>query len=215
MKIWFSFFSSPSLYSLNQSHLNFKSDRKIKKIRFLHIIFNNLWAREKGRIYLGKHLCRTFGSEWAFGWGAALGWCSHLQQLSLSHREDGKAKNCSATSWNSEEPNKPINSRVFAHVCTCSVTSNSLGPHGLQLARLLCPWDFPGKNTGVGCHFLLQGVVPTQGSNTRLLHYRQFLDHWAPGEAPRVFSLNQLKQYPLLHISCRWSVGWGHVWDAQ
>ena len=28
--------------------------------------------------------------------------------------------------------------------------------------RLLCPWDFPGKNTGVSCHFLLQGIFPTQ-----------------------------------------------------
>ena len=39
----------------------------------------------------------------------------------------------------------------------CSVVSNSLQPHGLQLTRLLCPWNFPGKSTGVGCHFLLQG----------------------------------------------------------
>ena len=29
--------------------------------------------------------------------------------------------------------------------------------------RLLCPWDFPGKNTGVGCHFLLQGNLPDPG----------------------------------------------------
>ena len=34
---------------------------------------------------------------------------------------------------------------------------------------LLCPWDFPGKNTGRGCHFLLQGIFPTQGSNLHLL----------------------------------------------
>ena len=34
----------------------------------------------------------------------------------------------------------------------------------------LCPWSFPGKNTGVGCHFLLQGIFPTQGSNSCLLH---------------------------------------------
>ena len=33
--------------------------------------------------------------------------------------------------------------------------SNSLRPHGLQPTRPLCPWDFPGKSTGVGCHFLL------------------------------------------------------------
>ena len=36
-------------------------------------------------------------------------------------------------------------------------------------ARLLCPWDSPGKNTGVGCHTLLQGIFPTQGSNLCLL----------------------------------------------
>ena len=34
--------------------------------------------------------------------------------------------------------------------------------------RLLCSWDFPGKNTGGGCHFLLQGIFPTQGSNSHL-----------------------------------------------
>ena len=46
-----------------------------------------------------------------------------------------------------------------------SVVSYSLRPHGLQPARLLCSWDFPGKNTGVGCHVLLQGIPPT-GSRT-------------------------------------------------
>ena len=55
---------------------------------------------------------------------------------------------------------------------SCSVVSNSLRPHGLQPARLLCPWDSPGTNTGVGCHFLLQGIFPTQGSNRGLLHCR-------------------------------------------
>ena len=39
-----------------------------------------------------------------------------------------------------------------------SVVSNSLWPHRLQPTRLLCPWNSPGKNTGVGCHFLLQGI---------------------------------------------------------
>ena len=53
--------------------------------------------------------------------------------------------------------------------------SNSLQPHGLQPTRLLCPWDFPGKNTGMGCHFPLQGMFPTQGSNPGLLHCRQTL----------------------------------------
>ena len=42
-----------------------------------------------------------------------------------------------------------------------------------EATRLLCPWDSPGKNTGMGCHFLLQGIFPSQGSNLcllRLLH---------------------------------------------
>ena len=43
-------------------------------------------------------------------------------------------------------------------------------------ARLLCPWGSPGKNTGVGCHFLLQGVIRTQKLNPGLLHCRQILD---------------------------------------
>ena len=52
-----------------------------------------------------------------------------------------------------------------------------LRPHGLEYTRLLCPWDPPGKNTGVGCHFLLQGIFPIQESNRSLLHYRQIL-YW-------------------------------------
>ena len=42
---------------------------------------------------------------------------------------------------------------------------------------LLCPWDFPGKSTGVGCHCLLQRIFPTQGSNPGLLHCKQTLYH--------------------------------------
>ena len=39
----------------------------------------------------------------------------------------------------------------------------------------LCPWGFPGKNTGVGCHFLLQGIFPTQESNLGLVNCRRIL----------------------------------------
>ena len=41
-------------------------------------------------------------------------------------------------------------------------------PWTLQPIRLLCPWDSPGKNTGMGCHALLQGIFLTQGLNPRL-----------------------------------------------
>ena len=58
-----------------------------------------------------------------------------------------------------------------------SVVSDSLQPHGLEPASLLCPWNSPGKNTGVGCHALLQGIFPTQGSNPGLPHCRWILYH--------------------------------------
>ena len=48
-----------------------------------------------------------------------------------------------------------------------------------------CPWNFPGKNTGVGCHFLLQRIFLTQGSNRRLLHCRQILYRQSSGKHTR------------------------------
>ena len=53
-------------------------------------------------------------------------------------------------------------------VCVCSVMSNSVQPHALLAARLLCQWNSPGKIIGVGCLFLLQGIFPTQWSNPHL-----------------------------------------------
>ena len=58
--------------------------------------------------------------------------------------------------------------------------SDSLWPHG---HRLLCPWNSPGKNTGVGCHFLVEDMFSTQGLNPSLINCRQFLCHWATREA--------------------------------
>ena len=58
-----------------------------------------------------------------------------------------------------------------------SFVPNSLQPHGLYPARFLCPWDSPGKNTGVDCYSLLQGIFPTEGLNLGLLHCRRILYH--------------------------------------
>ena len=67
------------------------------------------------------------------------------------------------------------------HACYITlVMSDSLRPHGWQLAKLLCPWDSPGKDTRVGCHALLQGIFPTQGSNSHFLR----LLHWRVGSLP-------------------------------
>ena len=60
------------------------------------------------------------------------------------------------------------------------------------------PWDFPGKNTAVGCHFLLQSIFPTQGSNSHLLHCRHISYGWATKEVRIKFSV----QFSLVTQSC-------------
>ena len=50
---------------------------------------------------------------------------------------------------------------------SCSAVSNSLLPQGLKPYRTLCPWNSPGKKTGVGSHSLLQGIFPTPGIKRR------------------------------------------------
>ena len=78
--------------------------------------------------------------------------------------------------------------------------SDSLRPHGLYPARLLCPWDSPGKNAGVGCQFLLQGIFPTQESNSRLLHCSQILYRLGYEGSPIGASILKELQKPLKHV---------------
>ena len=66
---------------------------------------------------------------------------------------------------------------LFIYIfCYCCLVIQScptlLRPHGLCPARLLYPWDFPGKNTRMGCHFLLQGNFLIQGLKLDLLHWQ-------------------------------------------
>ena len=86
--------------------------------------------------------------------------------------------------------------------CCCSITKSGLtlcNPMDCSAPGLLCPWDSPGKNTGVGCHALLQGIFPTQGSNPRLLHWQVDslpLSHqWSPAW---VCTANNWRNYDLL-----------------
>ena len=63
------------------------------------------------------------------------------------------------------------------YICICcslvaKLCPTFLWPHGQSPAMLLCLWNFPGKNTRMGCHFLLQGIFLTQGSNLHSLHWR-------------------------------------------
>ena len=96
-------------------------------------------------------------------------------------QSDQSPTTCSPYPWQAHSSmmalflNRPSIQIILGNQCVCvshSVMSESLRPHGLQPARLLCPWDFPGKNTGVGCHSFLQGIFPTQELNLHLLHWQ-------------------------------------------
>ena len=94
-------------------------------------------------------------------------------------RLDGHQRSLRGRFWSDE--NIMLISAVVTRPCqsvSCSVVSNSLRPCGPRVsARFLCPWDSPGKNTGVGSHSLLQGIFLIQGLNLGLLHPRQILYH--------------------------------------
>ena len=71
---------------------------------------------------------------------------------------------------------------VCVYVCVCAKSLQSCWAlcDPMDCTRLLCPWDSPGRNTGVGCHFLLQGIFPTQELNPHLV----CLLHWQAGSSP-------------------------------
>ena len=70
----------------------------------------------------------------------------------------------------------------WADVYGVAQSRTRLKRHSSSSSRLFCPWDSPGKNTGMGCHALLQGIFWTQGSNLCLLH----LLCWQVGSLPLV-----------------------------
>ena len=83
--------------------------------------------------------------------------------------------------------------KIFSNikcVCVCLVVFDFLQPHGLQPSRLFHLWNFPGKNPGAGCHFLLQESSPIQGLNLCLLLGRQILNHCTSWEARNINYIN-------------------------
>ena len=85
-------------------------------------------------------------------------------------------KSMAMTRYIANEDQKEMEPEEVCVKCVShSVMSDSLQPHGLQPTRPLCPWDFPGKNTRVVRHSLLQGIFPTQESNSSLLPCRRIL----------------------------------------
>ena len=106
-------------------------------------------------------------------------WCISVFNLNISEEQDWKEVippdiKTSFKGWRSHEwlPQVWI-------VNMCSFVSDSL-QHGLWLAKLLRPWNFPGKNTGIGYHSLLQWIFPTQGLIPKLL----YLLHWQVNSLP-------------------------------
>ena len=84
-----------------------------------------------------------------------------------------------ASTWEFPELLRHVN----MYMCTQSCPT-LCDPMDCSPPRLLCPWNSPGKNTGVGCHSLLQGIFPTQESNLCLLHRRQILYQLSHQESP-------------------------------
>ena len=70
--------------------------------------------------------------------------------------------------WSSPLPRGPVFPTLVRACWVPSVLSNSMQPYGLELARLLCSWASPGKNAGVGCRAVFQGLFLAQGSNLSL-----------------------------------------------
>ena len=82
---------------------------------------------------------------------------------------------------------------MYIHIiCCCLAISHVQIFCNTMDCRLFCPWDFPGKNTGVGCHFPLQGIFPTQGLNPGLLHWQ--VDSLPPSEGKVEVKVTQLCQ---------------------
>ena len=110
------------------------------------------------------------------GWGSLVGW-TRLKWLSSSSPYS--------------------NSNSFSR----SVMSDSLWPQGLYPARILCPWDSPGKNTGVGCHFLIQKIFPTQESNSGLLCCKKILYCLSYREVLTVYSQLSNWSHPIVLLA--------------
>ena len=81
-------------------------------------------------------------------------------------------------------------------------------PWIVACTKLLRPWDFQGKSTGVGCHFLLQGIFPTQGSNPGLSHCTQMVYHLSHQGSPLQFAhftFFSIYVYRFIYLFAFWS----------
>ena len=87
---------------------------------------------------------------------------------------------------------------LIKNVCMCANSLQSCptlcDTMDCSLPRLLCPWDSPGKNTGVCCHFRLHGIFPTQELNPGFLHCRQILYQLSYEGSPMIKTIPKKKK---------------------
>ena len=156
---------------------------------FIFLVMSVLWITHEGTCQYVK-LCPH---SVCFLWRDSQGWDYWVKGMNIA-----KAPNTyrqlalrRSTSGRSYQQSSSACSRHALATTACvlshSVISGSLWPHALLPARLLCLWTLPGKNTRVGCHFLLEGAFSTQGSNLLLLSLlccKRVLHHWAIRGSP-------------------------------
>ena len=129
----------------------------------ISLVGQGKWNREgrqpiKGMDQASYHdgdveLCKTVKHTWEF---------SHqgMRELWLLY---GKSCHSWELTWNCQLPGSSGSRCLGERTLSYSAMSDCLHPNGLQPTQLLCSWDSPGKNTRVGCHFLLQGNLPNPG----------------------------------------------------
>ena len=126
-----------------------------KLLSFSKSRFSRLWS--------GVHFINFVGAVWAY-----------TEKTHIMHLESGRYA---------------VNMAFFSPVApsvksvSCSLVSDSATVWTVA-TRPPCPWDCPGKNAGVGCHSLLQGIFPTQRSNPGLLHCSRLFTIWATKDVP-------------------------------
>ena len=94
----------------------------------------------------------------------------------------------------------------FLSLLFSQYVASLLWPHGLGPTRLLCSWGFLGRNTGVGCHFLFQGIFLIQGSNLHLLHWQADSLPLSHQRIPNILIHRMSKSARDFTVFSKWSV---------
>ena len=100
---------------------------------------------------------------------------------------------------------------MCAWVLSCFSGVGLFATLGTVAVKLFCPWDSPGKNAGVGCHALLQGIFLTQGSNAHFLHWQASSLPLVPPGKPVVIIFLSFPFWATAQISSLLSLLFGEV----